>query len=225
MTSPHDLFIDGQWRPAADGRRFPVHDPADGSELAQFAAATEADCLAAVDAAADALAGWSATPPRQRSELLRATFDVLTEEREQLAALITAENGKAYADAIGEAAYATEFFRWFAEEAVRIGGDFRLSPSGDKTIVVRRDPIGVAILVTPWNFPAAMATRKIAPALAAGCSVVLKPASETPLTALAVARLIAEAGVPDGVVNVVPGLDAPAIVTAWLEDPRGRKLS
>ena len=182
MISPHDLFIDGQWRPASDGQRFAVHDPADGSELARFAAATEADCLAAVDAAADALAGWAATPPRQRSEILRACFDILTAEREQFAEIIVAENGKAYADALGEAAYAAEFFRWFAEEAVRIGGDFRLSPSGDKTIVVRREPIGVSVLITPWNFPAAMATRKIAPALAAGCSVVLKPASQTPLT-------------------------------------------
>ncbi|TCC16767.1 NAD-dependent succinate-semialdehyde dehydrogenase [Kribbella sindirgiensis] len=225
MTSPHDLFIDGQWRPASDGRRFPVHDPADGSELAQFAAATEADCLDAVDAAAAALAGWAATPPRKRSELLRACFEILTAERETFAALITAENGKAYADALGEAAYAAEFFRWFAEEAVRIGGDFRLSPSGDKTIVVRREPIGVSILVTPWNFPAAMATRKIAPALAAGCSVVLKPAGQTPLTAAYVVEVLRRVGVPAGVVNLVTPEHAGPAVRAMLHHPAVRKLS
>ena len=225
MTSPHDLFIDGQWRPASDGRRFPVHDPADGAELARFAAATEADCLDAVDAAADALAGWAATPPRQRSELLRACFEILTAERETFAALITAENGKAYADALGEAAYASEFFRWFAEEAVRIGGDFRLSPSGDKTIVVRREPIGVSILVTPWNFPAAMATRKIAPALAAGCSVVLKPAGQTPLTAAYVVEVLHRVGVPAGVVNLVTPVHAGPAVRAMLHHPAVRKLS
>ncbi|TCC61161.1 NAD-dependent succinate-semialdehyde dehydrogenase [Kribbella pittospori] len=225
MISPHDLFIDGQWRPAADGRRFVVHDPADGSELAQFAAATEADCLAAVDAAADALSGWATTPPRQRSEILRTCFDILTAEREQFAGLIVAENGKAYADALGEASYAAEFFRWFAEEAVRIGGDFRLSPSGDKTIVVRRDPIGVSVLITPWNFPAAMATRKIAPALAAGCSVVLKPASQTPLTAAYVVEVLRRAGVPAGVVNLVTPVPAGPAVSAMLHHPAVRKLS
>jgi succinate-semialdehyde dehydrogenase/glutarate-semialdehyde dehydrogenase len=225
MIPPHDLFIDGRWRPAADGRRFPVHDPADGSELARFAAATEADCLAAVDAAADALAGWAATPPRQRSELLRACFDILTAERETFAEIIVAENGKAYADALGEASYAAEFFRWFAEEAVRVGGDFRLSPSGDKTIVVRRDPIGVAVLITPWNFPAAMATRKIAPALAAGCSVVLKPASQTPLTAAYVVDVLRRVGVPAGVVNLVTPVPAGPAVSAMLHHPAVRKLS
>ncbi|MEU4293065.1 NAD-dependent succinate-semialdehyde dehydrogenase [Kribbella sp. NPDC026596] len=225
MISPHDLFIDGRWRPASDGQRFAVHDPADGSELARFAAATEADCLAAVDAAADALAGWAATPPRQRSELLRACFDVLTAEHEQFAAIIVAENGKAWADAVGEATYAAEFFRWFAEEAVRIGGDFRLSPSGDKTIVVRRDPIGVSVLITPWNFPAAMATRKIAPALAAGCSVVLKPASQTPLTAAYVVDVLRRVGVPAGVVNLVTPVPAGPAVSAMLHHPAVRKLS
>ncbi len=225
MTSPHDLFIDGQWRPASDGQRFAVHDPADGSELAQFAAATEADCLAAVDAAAGALAGWAATPPRQRSEILRTCFDILTAEREHFAALIVSENGKAFADALGEATYAAEFFRWFAEEAVRIGGDFRLSPSGDKTIVVSRDPIGVSVLITPWNFPAAMATRKIAPALAAGCSVVLKPASQTPLTAAYVVDVLRRAGVPAGVVNLVTPVPAGPAVSAMLHHPAVRKLS
>ncbi|MGW1340543.1 NAD-dependent succinate-semialdehyde dehydrogenase [Kribbella sp. NPDC002412] len=225
MITPHDLFIGGQWRPAADGRRFAVNDPADGSELARFAAATEADCLAAVEAAADALAAWSATPPRQRSEILRTCFEMLTAERDPLAGLIVAENGKAYADALGEAAYAAEFFRWFAEEAVRIGGDFRLSPSGDKTIVVRRDPVGVSVLITPWNFPAAMATRKIAPALAAGCSVVLKPATQTPLTAAYVVDVLHRAGVPAGVVNLVTPTPAGPAVSAMLHHPAVRKLS
>jgi succinate-semialdehyde dehydrogenase/glutarate-semialdehyde dehydrogenase len=225
MTYLQDLFIDGRWRPAADGERFAVNDPADGSELARFAAATEADCLEAVEAADAALSGWAAIPPRQRSEILRTCFEILTSEREQFAEIIVRENGKAFADALGEATYASEFFRWFAEEAVRIGGDFRLSPAGDKTIVVTRHPIGVSLLITPWNFPAAMATRKIAPALAAGCSVILKPATQTPLTAAYVVDVLHRAGVPAGVVNLVTPVPAGPAVSAMLHHPAIRKLS
>ena len=170
MEYKADLYIDGEWRAGGGGRRFPVLDPADGSELASFAVAEESDCIAAVEAAQRALPGWSATAPRGRSEILRRAFEILTEERELFAEIIVRENGKAFSDALGEADYAKEFFRWFAEEAVRVPGDFRLSPSGDKHIVVDRQPIGVCLLVTPWNFPAAMATRKIGPALAAGCT-------------------------------------------------------
>ena len=176
MTYLADLFIDGVWRPGGGDERFDVVDPSDSTVIARFAAATEADCLAAVDAAAGAQESWAATAPRERGELLRAAYEVLTAEVEQFAEIIVRENGKSWADAAGEANYAKEFFRWFAEEAVRVSGDFRLSPSGDKHIVVTHQPIGVSLLITPWNFPAAMATRKLAPALAAGCTTILKPA-------------------------------------------------
>jgi succinate-semialdehyde dehydrogenase/glutarate-semialdehyde dehydrogenase len=168
---------------------------------------------------------WCAMPPRQRSEILRRTYELMVRDIDELAAMICAENGKSLTDARGEVTYAAEFFRWFAEEGVRTGGDYGVSPAGGTRTVVTHKPVGVAALVTPWNFPAAMATRKIAPALAAGCTVVLKPASETPLTALAVTRLLVEAGVPDGVVNVVPTTDASGVVSTWMADPRVRKIS
>jgi len=219
------LYINGQWRDGSGGRRFPVINPATGDELTRFAVAEESDCLAAVEAAGTALSGWSATSPRERAELLRSTFEILRAERDEIARQISEENGKAYADALGEADYAAEFFRWFSEEAVRIGGDFRLSPSADKYIVVQRQPIGVSLLITPWNFPAAMATRKIAPALAAGCTVIVKPATETPLTAARVIDALARAGVPAGVVNLVtPDPPGPA-VAAMINHPLVRKLS
>jgi succinate-semialdehyde dehydrogenase/glutarate-semialdehyde dehydrogenase len=183
------------------------------------------EARAAVDAASAALGPWAAAAPRARSEVLARAHALLLRDRERLAALIAAENGKALTDAAGEVTYAAEFFRWFAEEAVRPGGEYGEAPNGGARTIVRHVPVGVAALVTPWNFPAAMATRKIAPALAAGCTVVLKPAAETPLTALAVAELLTEAGVPNGVVNVVTTTDAPAVVGAWLEDERVRKVS
>jgi succinate-semialdehyde dehydrogenase/glutarate-semialdehyde dehydrogenase len=200
-------------------------DPATGEMLASFAIADEADCDAAVDAAAAALPSWSATAPRERGEILRRAFEILTAEKEKLAETIVLENGKSYADALGEANYAIEFFRWFAEEAVRVRGDFRLSPSGDKHIVVTHQPIGVALLITPWNFPAAMATRKIAPALAAGCTVILKPARETPLTAAFVIDALQRAGVPDGVVNLVTPVPTGPAVARMLHHPDVRKVS
>jgi len=220
-----DLFIDGEWRPGAEGERFDVVDPSDGSVIARFAAATEADCLAAVGAAATAQESWATMAPRERAELLRAAFDVLTAERDRLAEVIVRENGKSWADAAAEASYATEFFRWFAEEAVRVRGDYRLSPAGDKRIVVDRQPVGVALLVTPWNFPAAMATRKLGPALAAGCTTVLKPARETPLTAAYVVDVLRRVGVPQGVVNLVTPVPTGPGVAAMLARPEVRKLS
>ena len=181
--------------------------------------------MGAIDAAHEALPGWAATPPRHRSEVLRRCFELMIENRDMLAELISLENGKTLADAQGEVAYAAEFFRWFAEETVRLNGELYKAPSGANRILVQHQPIGVSVLVTPWNFPAAMATRKIGPALAAGCTVILKPATETPLTAYALAALCAEAGVPDGVVNVYTSSRSGKTVSAMLHDPRVRKLS
>jgi succinate-semialdehyde dehydrogenase/glutarate-semialdehyde dehydrogenase len=219
------LFIDGQWRDGGGGERFDVVDPSDYSVLARFAIATEDDCLAAVDAAERALGDWSRLAPRERSEFLRAAFELLREEREQIAETIVRENGKAYADAITEVDYENEFFRWFSEEAVRVSGDYRLSPRGDKRIIVSREPIGVSLLITPWNFPAAMAARKIAPALAAGCTVILKPARETPLTAAHIVDALARVGVPRGVVNLVTPVPTGPAVSRMLQLPAVRKLS
>ncbi|GIJ49240.1 NAD-dependent succinate-semialdehyde dehydrogenase [Virgisporangium aliadipatigenens] len=220
-----DLFIAGEWRPGSDGRRFAVTDPSDLSTIAHFAVATEADCMAAVDAASAAQPGWAATAPRERSEILRRAFDILTAEAEHFTTLMVRENGKSWPDAAAEANYAKEFFRWFAEEAVRIPGDYRLSPAGDKRIIVDRQPIGVSLLITPWNFPAAMATRKLAPALAAGCTTILKPARETPLTAAYVVDVLRRAGVPSGVVNLVTPVPTGPLVKAMLDRPEVRKLS
>jgi succinate-semialdehyde dehydrogenase/glutarate-semialdehyde dehydrogenase len=220
-----DLFIAGEWRPATSGERFPVLDPGTEETMATVASAGPDDARAAAAAAAAAQPGWAATPPRQRAEVLRRAWELLTERADALARLITLENGKVLAEARGEIVYAAEFFRWFSEEAVRLRGEIGTAPAGTNRILVVHQPVGVAYLVTPWNFPAAMATRKIAPALAAGCAVVLKPASLTPLTALAVADVLAEAGVPAGVVNVLPGRSASAITAAVLEHERVRKLS
>jgi len=222
---PTGLLIGGQWGQSRSGASFPVVDPATEEPLAEVADGTVEDALAAVTAAQQALPGWAATPPRQRAEILRRAWQLMTERAEPLARLMSAENGKALRDARAEASYAAEFFRWYAEEAVRIDGVLTRAPSGANRILTLHQPVGVSLLITPWNFPAAMATRKIGPALAAGCSVVLKPAEDTPLTALAVAAILSEAGVPDGVVNVLPTMQAPDAVKAMLEDPRVRKLS
>jgi len=218
-------YINGRWIPPVEGAVHLVVDPADGSVLAEIADTTVDECMAAVDAAQDALTSWSSTPSRSRSEVLRCAFSLMTKERDAIAELIVRENGKLLADALGEVDYAAEFFRWFAEEAVRIGGDFRVAPNGDKRIVVTRQPIGVAVLITPWNFPAAMGTRKIGPALAAGCTIVLKPASETPLTATYLVDLLERAGVPPGVVNCVTPAEPGPAVSAMLHHPAVRKLS
>nr|BFE59394.1 NAD-dependent succinate-semialdehyde dehydrogenase [Dactylosporangium thailandense] len=210
---------------AAGGGVFAVENPATTKTIAHVADGTAVEAAAAAHAAAARFPAWAALPPRTRGELLSRTRELMLRDAEQLTALICAENGKSHADARAEVEYAAEFFRWYAEEAVRSGGDYGPSPAGGTRTIVTHKPVGVAALVTPWNFPAAMATRKIAPALAAGCTVVLKPAAETPLTALAIARLLGEAGVPAGVVNVVAGLDAAGIVTTWLRHPDVRKLS
>ncbi|MEW2482361.1 NAD-dependent succinate-semialdehyde dehydrogenase [Mycobacterium sp. NPDC049093] len=223
LDTKHGILIDGQNRGAAT--TFEVRDPATGLSIAEVADGTVADARSAVDAAHRAFAGWAGTSPRQRSDILRRVFDLMVADTERLAALICAENGKSQADARAEVAYAAEFFRWFSEEAVRTDGAYGVSPAGGTRTLVTHKPVGVAALVTPWNFPAAMATRKIAPALAAGCTVVLKPAAETPLTALAIAGILSAAGVPDGVVNIVPTTDAAAVVENWLSDDRVRKVS
>jgi succinate-semialdehyde dehydrogenase/glutarate-semialdehyde dehydrogenase len=220
-----DLFIGGKWVPSSSGERFDVLDPATGDVIAAVADGDVQSATAAVDAAASALPGWAATAPRARSEVLRRAFELMTERADDLAKLISLENGKALVDAKGEVTYAAEFFRWYAEEAVRADGSVGTAPSGANRILVVRQPVGVCVLVTPWNFPAAMATRKIGPALAAGCTVVLKPASDTPLTALAMAAILAEAGVPEGVVNVLPSRSSGKVVSAMLHDPRVRKVS
>jgi len=217
------LFVGGVWRAAAT--TFDVEDPGTGEVVAAVSDATPVEAGQAVDAAYAAGEGWRATSPRQRSDVLRRTFELMQEDADRLTELIMLENGKPEDDARGEVAYAAEFFRWFAEEAVRTSGGYGESPAGGTRTVVTHRPVGVAALVTPWNFPAAMATRKIAPALAAGCTMVVKPAAETPLTAMAITGLLTEAGVPAGVVNLLPTTDAAGVVSSWLDDPRVRKIS
>ena len=202
-----------------------VLNPATGLAIGTVDNASIADCLHAVDMAHDAFAPWKNTAPRVRAEILRKAFDIMIAEQEELARTITLEMGKVLSDARAEVAYAAEFFRWFSEEAVRIDGDYRRAPSGSNWLLVSRQPVGVALLATPWNFPAAMATRKIGPALAAGCTVVLKPAHDTPLTALAIADILRRAGVPNGVVNVVVADPPGPAVEAMLNSGKVRKLS
>jgi len=217
------LYIDGQW---VDGNAtLDVIDPSDGSLIAKVATAGDSEIEAALAAADRAAPSWAKTAPRVRGEILRKAFELMTAEADYLAELISKENGKALPDAKGEVAYAAEFFRWFSEEAVRIAGDFRMSPSGDKRILITHQPIGLSLLITPWNFPAGMATRKIGPAIAAGCTMILKPAGETPLTALAIVDILDRAGVPRGVVNLIlPTPTGPAIAKI-LHDKRLKNLS
>ena len=217
------MYIDGQW---VDGiTTMPVTDPSDGSVIAEVAVAGPEQCEAAVAAADRAAADWAKTAPRVRSEILRKAFEIMVAEADAIATIVSKENGKVLTDAKGEVLYAAEFFRWFAEEAVRVPGDFRKSPSGDKRILVTHQPIGVSLLITPWNFPAAMATRKIGPAIAAGCTMILKPASETPLTALAIVDIMERAGVPKGVINVILPQKVGESISKILHDPRVKNLS
>ena len=217
------MYIDGQW---VDGiTTMPVTDPSDGSVIAEVAVAGPEQCEAAVAAADRAAADWAKTAPRVRSEILRKAFEIMVAEADSIATIVSKENGKVLTDAKGEVMYAAEFFRWFAEEAVRVPGDFRKSPSGDKRILVTHQPIGVSLLITPWNFPAAMATRKIGPAIAAGCTMILKPASETPLTALAIVDIMERAGVPKGVINVILPQKVGESISKILHDPRVKNLS
>jgi len=225
LRAAHGLYIGGAWHTATGGGTIPVLDPSTEAVLAEVPDAALEDASTAVAAAEAAAADWAATPPRRRSEILRRCFELMTVRAEEFAVLIALENGKALRDARGEVAYAAEFFRWNAEEAVRIRGDLMTAPSGTNRIIVDHQPIGIAVLITPWNFPAAMATRKIGPALAAGCTVILKPATETPLTAYAMAALCEEAGVPAGVINVLTTRKPGPLIGAMLADPRVRKLS
>jgi len=217
------LFVGGDW--VTTDSVLEVVDPASLSVIQSVGNASVADGLQAVAAAHEAFGSWSLTAPRVRAEVLRRAYEIMTSELEVCATLISRENGKAWRDAMGEAIYAAEFFRWFSEEASRIAGDFRTAPAGDKTIIVDHRPMGVAFMITPWNFPAAMATRKIAPALAAGCTCVLKPASETPLTAYWIGDVLARAGVPAGVVNIITTRQTSAVSSAILADPRVATLS
>jgi succinate-semialdehyde dehydrogenase/glutarate-semialdehyde dehydrogenase len=220
---PTTCLVDGV---REDGETtFPVHDPATGRPVADVADAGSGQAVAALDAAERAFGPWAATPARERAEVLRRAYEIMIAEADRGAALVVAENGKAWGDARSEIVYAAEFFRWFSEEAVRIRGDFRPSPAGGRTIVVDQRPLGVAYLVTPWNFPAAMATRKLAPALAAGCTCVLKPAELTPLTALWIADVLARAGAPAGTVNVLPTTRPAELTATLLADRRLATLS
>ncbi|MGW8376930.1 NAD-dependent succinate-semialdehyde dehydrogenase [Streptomyces sp. ODS28] len=222
---PDGLFIGGSWQPAASGAEFPVEDPSLARTLRTVADAGAADARAAADAAASAQEEWAATPPRERSEILRRAYELLHARKEELALLMTLEMGKPLAEARGEVAYAAEFFRWFAEEAVRIEGGYETSPDGKDRFVVMRRPVGPVLLITPWNFPLAMGTRKIGPAVAAGCTMVVKPAEQTPLSMLALARVLTDAGLPAGVLNVLTTSDPGQVVEPLLRDGRIRKLS
>lgn len=219
------LLIAGTWRDGSSGERISVLNPATGDQLASVAAGTPADATAACDAAAEAQRLWATTAPRVRSEILRSCWQILIDRSDELAKLITSEHGKPMADATGEVAYAAEFFRWNAEEAVRIHGSIGTAPAGANKIIVHHPPVGVVVIVTPWNFPAAMITRKLAPALAAGNAVVIKPPRETPLTALRIAELLEEAGLPPGLVNVVPALSSGAWFDAAVDHRATRMVS
>jgi succinate-semialdehyde dehydrogenase/glutarate-semialdehyde dehydrogenase len=222
---PTGLFIGGTWRPAESGATFKVEDPSTGRVLAEVADASPADGMEALAAAAKAQASWAAVPPRERSDILRRAYDLLLERQEDLALLMTLEMGKPLAEARGEIVYAAEFFRWFSEEAVRIEGGFSVAPNGQGRLLVMREPVGPCLLITPWNFPMAMGTRKIGPAVAAGCTMVVKPAEQTPLSLLALAEIMQEAGLPDGVLNVVTTADPAPVMEPMIRDGRARKLS
>lgn len=218
-------FIGGDWLDASSGATFGVEDPGTGEIFVRVADSTLDDCMAAVAAADQAAAGWAATPPRERGEILRRAFDLMIANRDDIAKLITLESGKAFAEAQGEVDYGAEFLRWFSEEACRGLGTIATAPSGEYNIITTLHPVGISLFVTPWNFPAAMATRKIGPALAAGCTTILKPAKETPLTALAMAAIFQEAGVPAGVINVITPSKSSSTVGAMMADPRVKKIS
>lgn len=222
---PTDLFVAGEWRPSSTEDRFEVADPATEQTLATVADAGPNDARAALEAMAAAQDDWGRTPVRARAEILRGAFDLVTQRTEAFARTMTLEMGKPLSEARGEVAYGAEFLRWFSERATQASGSFSSAPDGRLEIIVRRKPVGPCLLVTPWNFPLAMATRKIAPALAAGCTVVLKPAQLTPLTSLLLARAFEDAGLPPGVLNVLPTSSARAVVDPVLGDSRLRKLS
>jgi succinate-semialdehyde dehydrogenase/glutarate-semialdehyde dehydrogenase len=221
----NQMLIGGEWRDGSSSERFDVENPATEEVIASVAAGSPGDATAACEAAAIAQVAWAATAPRQRAEILRAGWQKLIDHTDELARLITLEHGKPLADARGEVAYAAEFFRWNSEEAVRIHGSLGIAPAGANRIIVRHPPVGVVVIVTPWNFPAAMITRKLAPALAAGNTAVIKPPREAPLTALRIGELLVEAGVPDGVVNIVPTLQSGGWFDAAVDHPATRMVS
>ncbi len=222
---PKGLFIGGVWREASEGATLDVLDPATGAVLATIASASEADGLAAMQAAADAQAEWAATAPRFRGEILRAAFEKVRAMAEDFALLMSLEMGKPVAEAMGEVAYGNEFIRWFSEEATRVTGRYGIAPDGKNRIMVLKRPVGPSLFITPWNFPLAMATRKIGPAIAAGCTMILKPAAQTPLTSLLLAKVLEDVGVPPGVLNVVQTSRASEVTGPIINDHRLRKLS
>jgi len=220
-----DLYIGGRWRPSSSGGRIDVEDPATGQTIATVADGSVADGRAALDAAVAARAGWATTPPRDRGEILRRAYELMTERADDLALLMTLEMGKALAESKAEITYAAEFFRWFSEESVRIHGRWSVAPNGATRLLTMKQPVGPCLFITPWNFPLAMGTRKIGPAIAAGCTMVVKPASATPLSMLALAGLLADAGLPDGVLNVITTRATGEVMEPLIKDPRLRKLS
>ena len=220
-----DLLIDGNWRPSASGATFGVLDPATGLELRRVADAAPADGTSALAAADSAQHKWASTPPRERADVLNAAHALLTRRADRLAELVTCEMGKPLRESHGEVAYAADYLRWFGEEAVRIDGRYHVAPRGEGRTLTMRQPVGPCLLIAPWNFPIAMGARKIAPALAAGCTVVVKPAPQTPLSMLALAEIFQEVGLPPGVLNVIPTSDAEGVTSPLLRDPRLRKLS
>jgi succinate-semialdehyde dehydrogenase / glutarate-semialdehyde dehydrogenase len=222
---PTGLYIGGEWREATGGGTLPVEDPGTGETLAHIADATAEDAVAALDAACAVQDEWARTPPRERGEILRRAYEELTERTDELALLMTLEMGKPLAEARGEIAYAAEYFRWFAEEAVRIDGRFSTAPDGKSRLLVMKQPVGPCLLITPWNFPMAMGTRKIGPAIAAGCTMVVKPAKQTPLSMLALAEILERAGLPAGVCNVITSKSASRVVEPLIKDRRMRKVS
>lgn len=224
-TVPKGLYLAGQWRPSSSGKEFAVRDPATGVAIAQVADATVEDGLEALRIAAQTQASWAATAPRQRGEILRAAFEAMVDQKDQFAELITMEMGKPLADSHSEVAYAAEFFRWFSEEAVRLAGSWTQAPDGASRFLTMRQPVGPSLLVTPWNFPLAMVTRKLGPALAAGCTAIIKPSSRSPLTVNAVIQVLESVGLPAGVVAVIPTSNSSGVVEAIMADPRLRKVS
>src|SRR5215212_7133273 len=219
------LFIGGEWRDAAGGGTLAVEDPATGEVLCEIADGQPDDALAALEAANKAQAEWARHPPRQRGEILRSAFEMITERIDELAMLMTLEMGKPIADSKAEITYASEFFRWYSEQAVRIGGTYSISPDGAQRIITMKQPVGPCLMITPWNFPMAMGTRKIGPAIAAGCTMVMKPAKATPLSMLKLAEILEEAGLPAGVLNVVTASSSGDVVSPLISDPRLRKLT
>ncbi|MBV9872596.1 MAG: NAD-dependent succinate-semialdehyde dehydrogenase [Frankiaceae bacterium] len=224
-AAPHQLWIGGEWRDASNGATLGIEDPSTEETLCTIADGTPDDAVAALDAACDVQDEWAQTPPRDRGEILRRTFELMNERADDLALLMTLEMGKPIAESKSEIVYASEFIRWFSEQAVRIDGRYSVNPNGSGRLLTMKQPIGPCLLITPWNFPTAMGTRKIGPAVAAGCTMVVKPAQQTPLSMLALAAIMKEAGLPDGVLNVITSSKASSVTEPLMDDPRLRKMS